>query len=65
MPLRGRISELLFRASLYLLVIVIPFTAMAIPVITQEFARSPTPAKPDSSKLSHKEVFDIVFGIRE
>jgi hypothetical protein len=33
-----------FRASLFLPVIVIPFTTMAIPVITQEYSRSSTPA---------------------
>ena len=65
MPLPGRISESLFRASLHLLVIVIPFTVMAIPVITQEFARSPTSANPESSKLTHKEIFDIVFALCE
>ena len=65
MPFRGRISESLFRASLYLLFIVISFTAMAIPVITQEFARAPSSSNPESSKLTHKEIFDIVFGIRE
>jgi hypothetical protein len=65
MPFPERVSESLFRASLCLLVIIIPFTATAIPVIAQEFTRSPTPTNPDSSKLTHKEIFDIVFGIRE
>jgi hypothetical protein len=65
MPSPRHISETLFRASLFLLVIVIPFTTMAIPVITQEFVRSPTPAAADSVKLTHKEVFDIIFAICE
>ena len=64
MPFPRRISETLFRASLYLLVIVIPFTTMAIPVITQEFSRSSTPATDTvSSKLTNKEIFDIVFAL--
>jgi hypothetical protein len=62
-------SETLFRASLYLLVIVIPFTTMAIPVITQELTKSSTPATATdttvSSKLTNKEIFDIVFALGE
>ncbi|KAF8495668.1 hypothetical protein F5888DRAFT_532131 [Russula emetica] len=68
MPFTQRFSETLFRASLYLLVIVIPFTTMAIPVITQEFSRSSTPATATdtdtvSSKLTNKQIFDIVFAL--
>ncbi|KAN0118445.1 hypothetical protein V8E52_005175 [Russula decolorans] len=62
-----RFSETLFRASLYLLVIVIPFTTMAIPVITQELSKSTNPATATdttiSSKLTSKEIFDIVFAL--
>lgn len=68
MPFPQRFSETLFRASLYLLVIVIPFTTMAIPVITQDYSRSSTPATATntvSSKLTNKEIFDIVFALRE
>ena len=66
MPFPRHIPETLFRASVvFLLVIVIPFTTMAIPVITQEFARAPTPPSVASVKLTHKEIFDIVFAICE
>jgi hypothetical protein len=70
MPFHRRFCETLFRASLHLLVIVIPFNAMAIPVITQELSRSSTPATAPaantvSSALSSKEVIDIVIPLRE
>ena len=65
MPSLRHIFETILRASLFLLVIVISFTTMAIPVITQEFARAPTPSNVASVKLTHKEIFDIVFALSE
>jgi hypothetical protein len=66
-PFPRRFSETLFRASLYLLVIVISFTAMAIPVISQPRSSTPATATGDavSSNLTNKEIFDIVFGLGE
>jgi hypothetical protein len=57
-------SKWLLRAGLLLLII--SFTTMAIPVITQEFARSLTPANTDSPpKMAHNATFDIGFAISE
>jgi hypothetical protein len=60
MPLPRRFSERLLRARLYLLFTLLPFTAMAIPVIT-EFSRSSTPnaTDTDSSQLVIKGTIDI------